>query len=201
MGEALFTKHVMAARQVVLVFISTVLFAAAQAESDKTEAGRTVDIKEFLLENQKVSVYEATDRGNKMCVTDVYTAVTAADAVFKRYFANGTKPLYLDLKGVFGPTEQERDARFTTMSVYMVETSGTKFSDETMLYFSPDGNCGVFNVTDYTGESWYDVRVKYDTVKLKHTSCFEFYKDLRRDTKSRSVYQNTCPPVNSNIKE
>ncbi|KAK8784442.1 hypothetical protein V5799_009193 [Amblyomma americanum] len=171
----------MAERQVALVFISTLLFAAAQAESGQIQGGQDVDIEKFVQE-PKISVYEATEERKH-------------DIFHERHQTS-----HFQLRGVFGPAH-EGEPRLNKMSVYMVENGGKKLSDETMLYSSPDGICGVFKVEENAGESWYDVRVKDDTVKHNHTSCLEFYNNLRRDTNSRSVYQNTCPPVDSNIKE
>uniref|UniRef100_A0A0C9SFF1 Putative lipocalin-3 1 n=1 Tax=Amblyomma americanum TaxID=6943 RepID=A0A0C9SFF1_AMBAM len=193
--EEHFTRHVMAERQVVLVFISTLLFAAAQAESGKIQDGQDVDIVKFFKENKKIPIYKATDVGNKTCVADDFSEVNDAEALFTRYFMDGPRELSFHLKGVFGSTQKERKVQFDKMSVNFFESDGKKLSDETMLHFSETGNCGVFNVTDYTGASWYDVRIKYDSVHLSHTSCLSFYNDIRGETTSRPVYKAGCPPV------
>uniref|UniRef100_A0A0C9SFF6 Putative lipocalin-3 1 n=1 Tax=Amblyomma americanum TaxID=6943 RepID=A0A0C9SFF6_AMBAM len=198
--EAHFTRHAMAERQVVLVFISTLLFAAAQAEGGNTEDGQEVDIRKFLQENQKIIVYQATDGGNKTCVADYYSDVKNTEAVFERYYTDGARRSSFLLRGVFGSTKEGPEARPTKMSVFFSRTGtdGTLFSQETMLYFSSAGNCGVFNVTDYTGESWLDVRIKYGSVNLEHKFCLKFYSDILGKATSRRVYEEGCPPVTSN---
>uniref|UniRef100_A0A0C9R626 Putative lipocalin-3 1 n=1 Tax=Amblyomma americanum TaxID=6943 RepID=A0A0C9R626_AMBAM len=183
MGEAHFTRQVMAAGQVVLVFISTLPFAAAQAESGNAEAGQEVDIKKFLQKNPKIRVYEATESGNKTCVADYYSAATKTDVEFKRYFTEGTNQSYYPLRGEFGPTQQEQEGRFTKMTVYYSQTGkdDKKLSEETMVYFSMDETCAVFKVEENAENSipWYDVRISHDSVDLPHTSCLKFYKEKK----------------------
>uniref|UniRef100_A0A0C9SFF0 Putative lipocalin-3 1 n=1 Tax=Amblyomma americanum TaxID=6943 RepID=A0A0C9SFF0_AMBAM len=197
MGEAHFAKNVMAERQFVLVVISTLLFAAAQAESGNTGDGQEVNIKKFLQESHTIIVYQATEGGNKTCIADDYSTVTESHAVFKRHFTEGTKRSSFRLKGVFGPV-QEGESRLTKMTVYMVEKNGTQLSEETMIFFSLTGNCGVFNVIDYTdnNKTWHDVRIK-NGANLDHTPCLNFYNGIPQKTPSRPVYVKSCPQVPS----